>query len=115
MIFNFSFQKNNGFSLLLAVLMMALFLAIALGISTIFISQTQMLKGMGYSIVAFYAADTGIERALYEEQAVSGVLANGAAYNVQYFTPGPACPGQSYCLKSVGIYKQTRRAIEIIR
>jgi len=108
-------NSQKGVSLYLALMIMTLILAISLGISTILVSQIKMIRGMGDSIMAFYAADTGIERALFEGQAVSGNLENGASYNVQILLPGPDCSAQNYCLKSVGVFKETRRAIEIIR
>lgn len=106
---------QQGVSLYLALMIMTLILAISLGISTILVSQIKMIRGMGDSIMAFYAADTGIERALSEGQVVSGNLENGASYNVQVLLPGPDCSGQNYCLKSVGVFRETRRAIEITR
>jgi len=108
-------QKSKGVSLYLALMIMAVLLALALGISTILFGQMKMIRGMGDSVSAFYAADTGIERALYEGGSVSGELENGARYEVQILSPGPDCPGVNYCLKSLGTYKEIKRAIEIIR
>lgn len=111
-------QENSkkGVVLLLSVLILAILLAIALGVSTILVSQFRMLQNMEYSVQAFFAADTGIERALFEEQSLSGALPNGASYQVQFFVPGTGdCEGENYCLKSVGVFRGTRRALEITR
>jgi len=125
-------QKSRGVSLYLAFMIMTVLLALALGINAILFGQIKMVRGMGNSVIAFYAADTGIERVLKE-----GVLAepcpdcyldlnnNGfqdeedSAYRVRIIPAGqPGCPSPpaSYnCIKSVGIFKETKRAIEISR
>jgi len=61
---NFS---QKGVSLYLAIMMMSVFLTIVLGMSAILFHQLKIIRQMGNSVVAFYAADTGIERALYDE------------------------------------------------
>jgi hypothetical protein len=112
----FDFKNGEkGVSLLLSILVSAILLAIALGIATILVGQVRVLRGMENSVQAFFAADTGIERALYEGGSVSGVLPNGATYTVQLLLPGPECTAFSYCLRAVGIFRDARRAIEINR
>lgn len=107
--------KQKGVSLYLALLIMAILLSIGLGISAILFGQIKIIRGIGDSVVAFYAADTGIEEVLYRGTDVSGVLENGASYSAQVLSSGPGCPASNYCIKSVGIFKETRRAIEITR
>lgn len=58
---NFS---QRGVSLFLAIMVLSVILAIALGLSSILVSQIKIIRGMGNSVVAFYAADSGIEEAL---------------------------------------------------
>jgi len=100
----------------LAIMILVLVLAIALSTSTILVSQLRMAREIGNSVIAFFAADTGIERGLYEGQSVPlGNLENGASYDVQFIPPGPECSTPYYCLKSVGLYQKTRRAIEVGR
>jgi len=60
------FQK--GVSLYFSIIILSILLAIVLGLGTILIGQTRMIKGMGDSVTAFYGADTGIERILYEDK-----------------------------------------------
>jgi len=114
-------------------------LALALGISAILLSQTKVIKEMGNSVIAFYAANTGIERVLYIDRSIcssyeliadrvnclknevsnipSGDLKldNGAQYELVVDAGGEGtCPsGKTYCVKSSGIYKETKRAIRI--
>jgi len=69
-------------------MIMFILIAIGLGISLIIVSQMKMIRGMGDSVVAFYAADTGIEHALYDKRRkggtgeVSGSLDANTSYTV---------------------------------
>lgn len=110
-------SSQKGVSLYLALMMMFTIVGIALGVSAILVSQIKVAGGMEDSVTAFFAADTGIERVIFQQATttISGILDNGASYSVQYFQPGADCSGGNYCLKSVGVYQKTRRAIEIIR
>ena len=82
-----------------------------------------MLGEIGHSVVAFYAADSGIEKAMYAlySQGVSlpfnySGTVGGASYSVSGFEPGtldcPTPPNDYYCIKSIGTYHATKRAIE---
>ncbi len=113
--FFFLLKNPKGVSLYLAMIILTMFLAIAIGISTVLLIQVKMVSSLGNSVVAFFAADTGIENALYTGSSVSGVLNNGASYEVSFMSPGSGCSGFYYCLKSKGVFKDTKRAIEIIR
>ncbi|MBI2624793.1 MAG: hypothetical protein HYW70_00435 [Candidatus Nealsonbacteria bacterium] len=106
---------QKGVSLYLTVILMSIIMATALGISSILISQLKTIRDVGNSVSAFFAADTGIEKALLNGQSVSGVLSNGAAYSVVLTPAGGSCSGQNYCLKSQGEYRGTIRAVEIMR
>lgn len=117
-------QFEKGIALVLSVIILSLLLAAALGISTILVGQMTVLRGMEQSVQAYFAADSGIERVLYDDsQGVdiistcpcSGNLDNGASYNVLALPPGPDCIGVSYCLQSIGSFRDSRRAIEIER
>ncbi len=59
-------NSEKGISLLLVVLISSVILSISLGISAILIKQTRIMESVGYSVIAFYAADTGVESALYD-------------------------------------------------
>ena len=113
------FPKNHqkGISLYFAVLIMGILLSIGLTISVISVGQMRLAKGMGDSVIAFYAADTGIEKVLLNRASptsISGTLENGASYTVTVYSPGTeGCIADNYCLRSVGIYRGIRRAIEV--
>ena len=132
-------KDERGEALYLALMVMGVLLALALGISAILLSQTKVIKEMGNSVIAFYAANTGIERVLYIDRSIcssyeliadrvnclknevsnipSGDLKldNGAQYELVVDAGGEGtCPsGKTYCVKSSGIYKETKRAIRI--
>lgn len=98
---------------------MAIFLAVALGLTTILIGQIGIMKGMGDSVVAFYAADTGIERILMNKESPPSnleiTLPNGASSTVTAIAGGYlGCDIQyNFCIKSIGTFRGTKRAIEI--
>lgn len=116
---------QKGVSLYLALMIIAILLSIILGLSTILISQIRVIKGMGDSVTAFCAAETGIERVLYEAKLGENIIEqqpyqdsfNNASYIVNvYDHNNPECADADYyCIKSVGTYLGTKRAIEVIR
>jgi len=59
-------KKQKGISLLFIVLITSFILAIGLGLSALLIQEMKMMSEIGYSVIAFYAADTGIEHGLYK-------------------------------------------------
>ncbi len=127
------FKKRKGISIVLAVLILTTLLAIALGISTFISREIKMIREVGYSTQAFYAADSGIEEALLTSTFPSGQV-DGANYAVSCtccnsnlygnVCPTPVCPNlcpvgsgclaPNYCLNSIGTYQNFSRAIQII-
>lgn len=106
----------------MSLVIMSAFLVLVLGLSAISFSQAQIVKEMGNSVFSFYAAESGVERALFEmkEGAMSGeyedILGNGANYNVKIIETGQEnCSALSFCIRSIGAYKNTKRAIQIVR
>jgi len=109
-------KNKQGVSLYLALLVMAILLSIGLATSAILIGQIRMIKGIGDSVLAFYAADTGIEKVLLNRanpSPISGTLENKSSYVVIVILPGPDCAADYRCIRSVGTYKETKRAIEV--
>lgn len=115
------YSKNSGISLYFSILITSVLLAMVLGISVVMFNQIKTIKSMGDSVIALYAADTGVERVLKETSPTgtySGVLDNNSSYNVDVLDPGAGdCPASTsnYCIKSVGVYRGVRRAIEVSR
>ncbi|MFC1663739.1 hypothetical protein ACFL0A_01290 [Patescibacteria group bacterium] len=110
-------KNQKGISLYLALMIMTILLTIALGISALLFSQIKIIREMGNSVIAFYAAETGIERTLMERENPSDVsetvLDNGAKYRATVIPAGANCSANNFCIQSVGEYKETKRAIEI--
>ncbi len=115
---NIKYQR--GVSLYLALMVMTVMLAMALGLSSIFIGQIKTIKQMGNSVIALSAADTGIEAILLNRNnpvdIPETVLSNGATYQVAVAAGGEGdCPASNnFCIKSIGSYLGTKRAVEII-
>lgn len=113
-------KHQRGVSLYLALMVTTIMLAIALGLSSIFIGQTKTIKQIGNSVIALCAADTGIEVVLLNRNNPASIpetaLSNGATYRVVVSRGGMGdCSAENnYCIKSIGSYLGTRRAIEII-
>jgi hypothetical protein len=60
--------KEKGISVFFSVMILTVLLSVALGISTILVGQVRMIKGIGDSVIAFFTADTGVERIMYEDK-----------------------------------------------
>lgn len=124
-------KKQLGISLFLAIIVMTLLLAIVLGLSKIFIGQLRMMSEVGYSVIALDAADAGIEAVLmYRNDPLNSPVAHctktfpcslgEAQYYLDIQSGGQGnCPSQVggrpiyYCITSIGLYRDVRRAIEI--
>ncbi len=101
-----SSPSEKGVSLYLSLVMMGILLSLALGLNSILLGQAKTTQEIGNSVFAFYAAETGIEKNLYNGSQGTGSLENGATYIVTTLAPG---------IKSVGTYQKTSRAIYISR
>ena len=137
---NHKLRAQRGVSLYIAFMITTTLLGIALGMSSLLFSQLGILKGIGQSVFAFYAAEAGLERALYIDNTVcleeedrafclteefasltsdDLTLSNGAVFELQAELPGESgCSdnlGYSHCVKAIGIFLETRRAIRVAR
>ena len=134
-----NFKSNKGISLYLTLIFLSVLLAISLGLSVILVSQIKIIREMAESVVAFYAADAGVEYELYTESgpgaSYSGFLdldGNGqtgtncdqdlttypddCCYQVKVLSPGDeGCQASSSCIRAIGFFRKTRRAIEVKR
>ena len=110
------FNKQRGISVLFAISILSVILSIGLGTSSILIRQIKTIREISYSVVAFYAADNGIEEVLLMTipADISETQLNGAMYEVVVNdSASPDCDAANFCIKSIGSYKGTKRAIEI--
>lgn len=113
-----NFQSEEGISILLSVMILSVVLSIALGSSDIVIRQVQSMEGIGDSVVAFYAADHGVEEVMAMETPIpisETELSNGATYEVTVVdSTDPGCDADNYCITSIGSYKKAKRAIQSV-
>ncbi|PIR89876.1 hypothetical protein COS93_01440 [bacterium (Candidatus Gribaldobacteria) CG07_land_8_20_14_0_80_33_18] len=106
---------NKGISLYLVIVILTVSMTVILGLVVLLIGEIQIISPLGDSIVAFYAADAGIEHSLYnlrKEPYGTGIVTGEliirdnlkASYTV-------SVEGSKHI--SYGNYKETNRAIEI--
>ncbi|MBL7053524.1 MAG: hypothetical protein ISS02_02620 [Candidatus Portnoybacteria bacterium] len=112
-------SQKGVISILLATLILSIISVIVFGISALMLQQIKMSKQMGDSMVAFYAADSGAERCLYEVRKGSGVCGftenpqtpvsldfdSNAKYTVTY--------NGSNEIESTGKFRNTTRKVEL--
>ena len=120
--------KNNlqkgAVAIYLVLIIMALVLAISLGLSSILVRQIQMVEGLEDSNIANYAAFTGLEYELYKTSPTSVCTnytnsINGAEYKIEIVEPadGSICPDSfcpsagTECVVSTGKYGTAQRRI----
>lgn len=63
-------QNQKGVSLIITFFVLTIILAVVLSISVILYSQLKIVRNIGNSVVAFYAADSGTEKLLYYDRKV---------------------------------------------
>ena len=112
-------HSQKGISLIFSIFILTFVLGIALGGATILVRQMKITRDIGYSVIAFYAADSGIEEVLFKDRDDPSsvpddyheelIFSNGAKYIVDVTKSGG-----DVTIKSEGTYKNTSRAIEIV-
>lgn len=109
-------SSERGLALFYTLVIVSILLSLGLAISLILIGQIRIITGIGDSVIAFYAADTGMEKALMGRGAPqddSGSLENESSYEVSIILGGEeGCDADNYCIQSVGSYRGVKRAIE---
>ncbi|MYE37915.1 MAG: hypothetical protein F4X82_00105 [Candidatus Spechtbacteria bacterium SB0662_bin_43] len=135
-VFKRTLYATNGFILYTTLVVLGISFFIVVGVSAIFLREIHIADETGNSAVAFLAAESGMERALYEVRKGSTFsacrdandctigtlqnkesLSNGAEYYVTVIEPGylrwcQSDPDVQYCIRSVGIYRTSSRALE---
>ena len=77
--------KRRGSALYFTILLLSMVMGISFSLNSILFSQIQVTQGTGNSVLAFYAADTGIEKVLNNRAApeeINAELNNGSNYTV---------------------------------
>lgn len=90
-------RKNSekGISLIITFFVLVIILAVVLSISIILYSEIKIIRNMGYSVVAYYAAESGVEKVLYYDRKV---IPDGALRGIcNICTACPDSQGPLYC------------------
>jgi len=112
---------QKGIAIYLAAVTLSIVLTVAFGTSLIALYQLKNINEAGNSVIAFAAAETGIEWSLtYVDEVNYGTLCpenktldNGAVYTVSCDLCGA---GNAFlCIRSEGTYNGTQRTIKIQR
>ncbi len=120
---------TQGASLYLGLLLIATLMAISLSLATLSLFQIKSIKGLGNSLVAFFSADTAIEKVLYDDSRgvditictrtnpCEGNINPEISYRIVVLSGGQEeCPpDRTLCIETVGIFRETRRAIRITK
>jgi hypothetical protein len=130
-----NFKKQKGISVVYIIIAASFIFFIALGINSISSQQSKTMNELGFSTVAFFAADAGAERQLYNlyketptssfnltfdpysssypAYASTSVMCSTSSSNCGMFTPTSSCSAANFCVNSVGKYKGINRAVEL--
>lgn len=116
-------QKPNerGTALFMTIMMLAGILTVSLGAANLIVPGLVMSRVQNYSTKAYFAAEAGAERVLWEVRKnnyvvpdvntaniFTGSLGNASAYDVDYATSSPIIT-----MTANGIYSGSRRSIEL--
>jgi len=110
-------EKEKGIAIYISLVIMTFLLTMGLGLTIIVLGQMRMLRDIGNSVIAFHAADSGIEEGLYRQRQLNDTsninntpLDNGASYSALY-NEDPVARTATW--QSMGVYRGESRAIEI--
>lgn len=85
------YNSQKGISLIITFLIMTIVLAVVLSISAILYSELRIIRNMGNSVVAFFAADSGVEKFLYYDRKVIPTGAARGICNICSICPIAGC------------------------
>lgn len=114
-------KQERGVILLLTLFILSGILVITLAAADLVLTGIRMNRLAGYSSLAFFASEAGLERALWEARKNNyvlpnvdttnvfslGDLGNGSSYSVNYATSTPYV-----IFKSISSYREVKRSVE---
>ena len=118
-------QNQKGSSLLITLLVMAALMAIAFGVSRLSLGETTISRDISKSLIAYYAAESGIECQMYNDRLLSEAICGDGAnvylnvaqtiyYKVEIVSGTYLNGGTGpRIFKSNGTYQDVRRAVEL--
>jgi len=90
-------NSEKGVSLVVSFFIMIIIIAIVLAITALLYNEIRLIRNIGNSVVAFYAADSGIEKVLYyDRKVIPAGAARGLCSMVGFnaTTNATACPSR---------------------
>jgi len=109
----FNTNSEKGVSLYISFMIMIVLLSVALGMSTILVSEVQTIREMGKSVIAYYAAETGFERILYNIYQEGKLEEVEEDWGEEYgYTAEVSFCDPNTCVRSKGRYKGVQRALQ---
>ncbi|TSC95048.1 MAG: hypothetical protein CEN87_60 [Parcubacteria group bacterium Licking1014_1] len=87
-------DSQKGILLIITFFILTIILAVVLAVSTILYSEIKIIRNIGNSVVAFYAADSGVEKTLYYDRNKAPERAKRGLCNICNYFPGSdnGCP-----------------------
>jgi len=109
---NSPFQKG-AVSIVLATLLLSILLVIGLGISALMLQQIKLSGQSSQSVIAFYAADAGAERCLYEARKGANACPFTDVFLDVPSTKYTVVYNGTNLIESIGSYKRVVRKLEL--
>jgi len=131
-------KKEKGISLYLIIVSLLIVLSLTVSLASLILIRFRTVRNLANSVVAFYAADSGVEKELYDintssaQGEMEGWLSAwqdvSASYSVETscrlgytkcndfcFTcqGSDTCTAPRYCIQSQGGFQKAKRAIEV--
>ena len=86
-------NKEGGVSLIITFFILTIILAIVLNISALLYSGIKITRNIGNSVLAFYAADSGVEKLLYYDRKQIPDEGRRGLCNINNVCPNDCTPG----------------------
>ena len=89
-------KEEQGSAIFFAVITLSLLFAIGMGVATLFSGELRILRGVGDSVVALNAGDSGVENVLYldiQNCPASASVSEGGSFTSCSVSEKPCYPG----------------------
>jgi len=117
-------EQEKGVAIYLVVIIVSTLLAVSLNLAAVIMGGAKIVSGSANSVKAFYAADTGIEEALYDSLTTCDDLTGSVGGDTKFYysvdiDPNVDCQDLGTTMTSSGEYRPngstaaTKRRISI--
>lgn len=110
-----SLRGQEGVSLYLTIVVLTVMSASFFALTTVLVSQIKITNNLSNSVLAFTAADTGIEEALYRIRRSEDYENFSFSWQagVYFYDVNISVDGENITAVSTGTYRNSQRAIKI--